>query len=187
MWLITRISKIVVAAAITCCVCFSSYSQSGKIWGIGTYGQLSQTGFSNTIGAELTVGKFQFFLGPKFIASKAYDASGPWGMVSNVGFFPNGSNNKISSFTFIDIQNAFDQSQCSNGACEEKTNVISEFSVGYGFIWNINEKFALTNVIGIGASSEKTFNHFTEEYQRFWGYNNLLKLGIRYHFTPKNE
>jgi hypothetical protein len=187
MWLITKLQLPKVILTTLCCWAFSVHAQSEKTWAISGYGQISQTGLSTTIGAEFQTGKLRLFLGPKLVVSKANSISGPWGLVSSISFFPNGTANKFSGFAFADYQNAFQQSACSNGACEQKTNTINEFHGGYGFAWNLNENFTLTSAIGIGFYAEKTFNHFTDENQRFYGYNNLVKLGIRYQFNPKDE
>ena len=139
---------------------------------------LSYTGFNFSLGVRAEKDKFSAYLGPKLVLSDSYLATeGPFGLAGSFFFFPNGRDRKFSSFANFDYQVNFQKAFCPTGNCSAKTNFTHEYTLGYGFVYQV-KRVGLMNAINIGRYSENFYNQLTLQRFKNSGYNTLIKIGV---------
>lgn len=110
-------------------------------------------------------------------------SNAPYGLVTGIQFFPNGNDQRLSGFMSADYQLTFHGNNRSPGE-RIPGHKVHEYTVGYGFMYSINNRLQLVNYIGFGRYTETMKSVYTGQRVSFSGYNSLLRLGINYTLRP---
>ena len=164
---------------------FGSFAQNDEKrfhLGINSSVNYSFSGVSLIAGPQITSGHHSIYAGLKIPLSQTYIAlKSPYGW--NLGYMHETNRpGKKTEFLFnIDYQIVYAKAY-SRYLKSEKRNFIHEFFIGYGIQYKLFKELYIGNIMGIGGYIQSLYNPDINFKKKYYNYNNILKLFIRYKF-----
>jgi hypothetical protein len=122
--------------------------------------------------------------GVKTVLNRTYIISeAPAGLVAGIYFFPNGEGAKFTGFMNIDYQVTFNSNGTVIHSVFDPLSTIHEYILGYGFRYNVAERWSISSSLNAGRYIQKLYNPVLDKTSAYSGFDTMIKFGVNYSIT----
>ena len=159
----------------------SSFSSTAQMR-LGSGAGLSYTGYNWYLEAGYQWQKHEIMISPKLLLSdSAVPTQGPWGLRFSYRYNVV-TKNRISGFTQLAYHLTWLEVYNPNNLPNDERNRIHEGHLIYGFSYNINEHWRISQSLGIGGYIERLVDLIGKTTQQNNGFSAWAGLEVNYRF-----